>query len=327
MFTKTLKIKLITLLAVSVIIITTANIFVGYLFLPGNLEQDKIIIIKPDSSIKKISDILEKEGVITNSWLFEIICSVYSRYYSFKSGEYKFTSYTSPYQIIKILTNGKSLIHKLFIPEGLMVSEIIEIVNSQTRLKGRINSNIPEGYLMPSTYYYSYGDHREKIIDMMRKKLSLALDEAMLKLSEDSPLKTRKEVLTLASIIEKEAGNNEERKKIASVFINRLKKGMRLQADPTTIYAITEGKYKLRRPLRTSDLKIQSPYNTYRIYGLPKGPIACAGAASIEAAVAPEKTDFLYFVVNGNGGHNFAKTLSEHNKNVQNFRKNKNNKT
>jgi UPF0755 protein len=142
----------------------------------------------------------------------------------------------------------------------------------------------------------------------------------MPKLTKNSPLKTRKDVLIMASIIEKEAGHDGERALIAGVLLNRLKRGMKLQADPTAVYAVTGGKYKLMRSPTRQDLKIESPYNTYQIYGLPIGPISCPGRASLEAAVAPQKTDALYFVVDGEGGHKFSKTLEEHNVHVQRFR-------
>jgi len=296
------------------------NILGGYLFLPGDLEEDKIIVIKPSLSIHKISELLAQKGVIKNKALFEILSQLYSYHSPLKSGEYRFTSYITPYQAIRKLASGKSIIHRLFIPEGLMVSEIIERINAEEQLIGNINSTVLEGHLMPSTYFYTYGDQRDKIISLMKKQMSQALDKVMLKLKANSPLKTRKDVLILASIIEKEAGNNQERPKIAGVFINRLKRGMKLQADPTTIYAVTEGKYKLKRTLRRSDLKAASPYNTYHVYGLPLGPIACPGRASLEAAVNPTKTDALYFVVNGKGGHNFSSTLKEHNRYVQEFK-------
>ena len=173
---------------------------------------------------------------------------------------------------------------------------------------------------MPSTYFYTYGDLREKIIDEMRNGMSRALDAVMLKLKEDSPLKTRRDVLIFASIVEREAGNEKERPLIAGVFINRLKRGMKLQADPTVIYAVTEGKYKLNRALTRTDLQIDSKYNTYKVEGLPPGPIACPGVASLEASVLPAKINALYFVVDGTGGHSFSSTLEEHNMYVQKFR-------
>jgi UPF0755 protein len=319
-FKNLIRIKLAILISIALVIICLANILGGYLFLPGDLDEEKIIRIKPRSSIHKISKLLEKEKVIKNVWLFEVISQICSYYEPLKSGEYKFTKGITPYQVIRKLEIGRSIVHRLFVPEGYMVSEILEMVNSEERLVGQINGNIPEGYLMPSTYFYTYQDQREKVIEDMRKGMSNALDEVMTKLSEDSPLKTRKDVLILASIIEKEAGNDQERPKIAAVFINRLNKGMKLQADPTSAYAITEGKHKLGRRLKRKDLKIESPYNTYHIYGLPVGPISCPGRASLEAAVNPAKTNALYFVVNGKGGHSFSKTLREHNRHVQKFK-------
>ena len=234
-----------------------------------------------------------------------------------------FTPGISPLQVLRVLASGKSIIHRMVIPEGLMVSEIIDKVNSEPRLLGEIKGVVPEGYLMPSTYFYSYGDLKENIIEQMRKSMSLALDSAMTHLTPDSPLKNRLEVLIMASIVEKETGLDFERTTIAGVFINRLKKGMKLQADPTSIYAVTEGKYKLARPLTKKDLAIISPYNTYYVPRLPPSPIACPGAKSLQAVVNPAKTSALYFVVNGKGGHNFASSLKEHNENVLKYRQSK----
>jgi len=319
-FKNLLKIKLFSLITIVVIVICLANILGGYLFLTGGLDEEKIVIIKPRLSIHKISVLLEKENVIKNAKLFEVISSVYAYFEPLKSGEYKFTKNITPYQVIKVLIRGKSIVHRMLIPEGYTAAQIVDMVNSESRLTGRINGNIPEGYLMPSTYFYSYGDQRENLIDEMRKNMSKALDELMPKLPQTSPLKTRKDILILASIVEKEAGNDQERAKIAGVFINRLRKGMKLQADPTTVYAITKGKTSLARSLNRQDMSIKSPYNTYHVYGLPEGPISCPGRASLEAVVLPEETDALYFVVDGKGGHNFSKTLKEHNRYVSEFR-------
>lgn len=319
-FTNLLKIKLFSLITIAVVVICLANVLGGYLFLTGGLDEEKIVIIKPKLSIHKISVLLENENIIKNAKLFEVISRVYSYFEPLKSGEYKFTKNITPYQVLKVLIKGKSIVHRMFIPEGYTVQQIVDMVNSEVRLTGRINGNIPEGYLMPSTYFYSYEDQRENLIDEMRKNMSKALDEVMLKLSKSSPLKTRKDVLILASIVEKEAGNEQERAKIAGVFINRLRKGMKLQADPTTVYAITKGKVMLNRSLKRKDMSIKSPYNTYHVHGLPKGPISCPGRASLEAVVSPEKTDALYFVVDGTGGHSFSKTLKEHNYHVEKYK-------
>ncbi len=315
-----LKIKLIAIISLALTTITIANIIGSYLVLPGKLAEQKIVIIKSGISTHKISIILEQEGIIQHRILFEFISKLYGFYKPLKSGEYEFTKAISPYQVLTRLASGRSVVHRLTIAEGQTVSEIITKINAEDRLFGQINLNIPEGYLMPSTYFYTYGDLREKIIDEMRRGMSKALDSVMLKLKEDSPLKTRKDVLIFASIVEKEAGNEKERPLIAGVFINRLRKGMKLQADPTVIYALTEGKYKLTRALSRTDLQIDSKYNTYKIVGLPPGPISCPGGSSLEASVLPAKTDALYFVVDGSGGHSFSSTLQEHNMHVQRFR-------
>jgi UPF0755 protein len=317
---RAIKIKLGILLGALLVIPTSINVVGLYLYLPGPLQDSKNLIIEPGLSIQKISLKLAERGIITHPVLFEIIGKFYSLSLPLKSGEYKFTTNITPFQILRKLGLGKSIIHKLLIPEGYMVSEILELLNQEELLTGKIIEDIPEGYLMPSTYYYSYGDKRQKIIDKMRYKMSKTLDEIMLKLPSNSPVKTRMEVLILASIIEKEAGNDPERPAVAAVFLNRLKKGMKLQADPTSAYAITEGKYKLNRPLTKKDLKIESPYNTYYISGLPIGPISCPGRKSFEAIVNPAKIDSLYFVVDGKGGHRFSATLKDHNDNVQLFR-------
>ncbi|MDC0864461.1 endolytic transglycosylase MltG [Rickettsiaceae bacterium] len=317
---RVVKIKLFIALTVSVLAISVSAFLVPCMFLPGELNEEKVIVIKSGMTIGEISSLLLDEKVIKHDQVFEIVSHIYSYYSPLKSGEYKLTKHITPYQVMRKLAIGKSVIHRLFIPEGSTVHEIIDILNNNERLIGKISRIIPEGYLMPSTYHYSYGDQREHIISQMRKNMSTTLSKVMLKLPLTSPLKTRKDILTLASIIEKEAGNNEEKSKVAAVFINRLKKGMKLQADPTTIYAITEGKYKLERPLNRKDLNIKSPYNTYYIYGLPKGPISCPSKTSLEATINPAKIDDLYFVVNGCGGHNFSKTLKEHNSNIQKFK-------
>lgn len=315
-----IKTTLFLLIFSAVIAMSCFNILGSYFYLSGPLQEDKVIILEKGLSIHKITDKLAEEGVINHPKLFEVLATIYSYKNFLKSGEYKFTSGITPYQVLQKLVHGRSVIHKLFIPEGLMVTEIIQTIEGEERLSGKINDNIPEGYLLPSTYHYSYGDKREKIIDMMRMEMSASIDAAMAQLKSDSPLKSRKDILILASIVEKEAGNDAERSKVAGVFINRLNKGMKLQADPTAAYAVTEGKYKLDRSLTRSDLKTDSPYNTYKIYGLPKGPICCPGRKSIMAVVNPAKTKALYFVVDGTGGHAFSETLAEHNKHVKKFR-------
>lgn len=320
MFKKIIKFKFTYLLSILILLISLINLVGFYLFLSGPLEIKKPIIIESKLSIYKISNKLYQENVINYPLLFFFITKFFSLKNPIKSGEYMFTEKISPLQVLRILSSGQSIIHKLMIPEGSTVNEIIDKINSEPLLFGEINGKIPEGFLMPSTYFYSYGDQRDRIIDRMRKLMSDELDKAIEKLSSDSPLKTRMDVLILASIIEKETSLEDERSLVAAVFLNRIKKNMKLQADPTTIYAITNGIYKLNRPLSKKDLAVKSPYNTYYILGLPPGPISCPGIKSIEAAINPAKTKALYFVSNGKGGHNFSHDLENHNNHVKQLR-------
>jgi UPF0755 protein len=284
------------------------------------MQNSKIIIIKPNLKISAIAYTLEENNIIKYRKLFTLLAKIYSLKYPLKSGEYNFTANISPIQILRILYNGKSIIHKIIVPEGVYVHEIIEMINKEERLFGNVINNVPEGFLMPNTYFFSYGDMKEKLIEQMRNLMSYNLDNIMKKLDNSSPLKTRLDVLILASIVEKETNSNIERPVIASVFLNRLKKNMKLQADPTTIYAITEGKYKLTRNITKKDLSIESHYNTYYVNGLPKGPISCPSLKSLEAVASPANSKFLYFVVSPAGGHAFAENINDHNINVQIYR-------
>jgi len=316
-----LKVKFCLVILSIIIFVTLLNFSIFYIFVPGSLSQTKTIIIEPKLSINQITEKLYSNEVIKYPQVFKIIAKAYSVKNPLKSGEYIFTHNISPLQTLRILASGKSVIHKIVVPEGTVVNEVVKKITEEKRLIGEIKGIIPEGFLMPSTYFFSYGDQKEQIIDQMRNLMSANLDKIMLNLSPDSPLKTRLEVLTLASIVEKEAGSDAEKPIIAAVFINRLKKNMKLQADPTTIYALTEGKFKLARSLTRKDLLQELPYNTYYIKGLPPGPISCPSLKSLEAVVKPAKTEALFFVVDGKGGHNFSNNINDHNKFVDSYRK------
>jgi UPF0755 protein len=316
-------------LSTPLVISAIALILVGhlvfiYLMIPGPLEEEKVIIIEPSTHITDISKILSESGVIRSKLAFNIIAKLYSRLRSpLRSGEYEFTKHITPLQVIRILSSGKSIVHKLVIPEGTTVAAIISKLESEPRFIGAITENVEEGFLMPSTYFYTFRDQRSKMILHMKSQMSAVLDELMPKLQEDSPLKTRLDVLTLASIVEREAMYDDEKPHIAGVFINRLRKKMKLQADPTTIYAITLGKYKLDHPLTKKELLTVSPYNTYHVFGLPPTPIACPGRKAIEAVIFPMKTKDIYFVTDGSGRHNFADSLETHNANIVQYKKTK----
>lgn len=313
---------LIPAIALLLLTFTFVSIIMLYLSFAGPLDKTKNIIIYKRTSTKTIAQNLHEQQIINYPRIFSFVAKIYGltgRH--LKSGEYSFTEKITPIQVINILTCGKSVIHKLAILEGETIYSVIEKLRTQEILTGEVEDNFTEGFLMPATYFYSFGDSRQKILTQMKQQMSDALDRLMPELPADSPLKTRLDVLTLASIVEREALLDHEKPIIASVFLNRLKKHMKLQADPTTIYAITMGKYKFNRPITKSDLQTPSPYNTYYTHGLPPSPIACPSVKAIEAVIKPAKTDFLYFVVNGSGGHNFSKTISEHNNNVSLYRK------
>ena len=287
----------------------------------GGLEQDKIILIKKGSSLKLISNQLVNEGIIKYKYLFEAGVRINASAAKLQAGEYLFPQFVSMRKVMETLEKGDSIQHKITIPEGLYTTQILSIINADKILKGEITDIPFEGTLLPDTYNFSRGDSKQDIINRMKKAQEIVLNKAWDSKQANLPIKTKKEALILASIIEKETGIGMERKKVSGVFINRLNKGMLLQTDPTVIYAVTLGKYVLNRGIRRSELKSKSPYNTYVHVGLPPTPITNPGKLSIEAALNPEKHDYIFFVADGTGGHAFGKTLREHNNNVAKWRK------
>lgn len=290
----------------------------------GPLQESKIILIERGSGVSAIANKLEKENVINHAVLFKIAGRFGD---SLKAGEYKFPPHTPMASVITMMREGEVFDRKITIPEGYTSWQIVNILNARDELTGTIQTIPPEGTLMPNTYHFVSGEDRNAIITRMQEATKKALNELWEAREKDLPIKTKAEALILASIVEKETGVAEERDAVAGVFINRLKKGMALQTDPTVIYAITKGKIKtdgkgpLGRRLLTKDLQIDDPYNTYKYPGLPPGPIANPGYASIEATLNPAQHDYIYFVADGTGGHVFAKTLAEHNRNVAKWRK------
>ncbi len=238
------------------------------------------------------------------------------------AGEYVFPKGISASGAMGIMIAGKSITHRLTIPEGLTVREVLELVSSAPLLDGPLPPERPaEGTLLPETYRFLRGESRASIIARMRDDMSTVLAEEWAKRDRSILVKTPEEAVALASVVEKETAQADERARIAGVFYNRLKKGMPLQSDPTVIFAVTLGTRKLNRGLTYDDLKVDSPYNTYLVKGLPPGPIANPGRDALHAVMHPQSHKELYFVADGTGGHAFAATLDEHNKNVAAWRK------
>jgi UPF0755 protein len=289
---------------------------------PGPLPSDKTLVIPKGSDVIEIAGILKTENVIEDVRIFQLGVGLFSEGKPLRAGEYVFPKAISASGAMGILIAGKSITHRLTIPEGLTVREVLELVSSEPLLDGPLPPERPaEGTLLPETYTFLRGESRASMIARMREAMATALAEEWEKRDRSILVKTPEEAVTLASVVEKETAQADERARIAGVFYNRLKKGMPLQSDPTVIFAVTLGTRKLGRGLTYDDLRIDSPYNTYFVKGLPPGPIANPGRAALRAVMQPMSHKELYFVADGTGGHAFAATLDEHNKNVANWRK------
>ncbi len=322
-----LKIISIFLLVVTVAVTISTTYIYNIYFNKSIISEDKIIEIPSGAGLSYISDILYKNGVIENREIFKIVTHLLKKDKNLKAGEYKFTPSMTMYEIAELLESGEVILRQITIPEGLTSFEIVQYLRNNLKLTDDIKETPKEGSLLPETYSYSSSNSLSDIIKFMQRDMDKVKKELWEKRLDNVPVSTLEEAVILASIIEKETAKESERKTVAGVFANRLKRGMKLQTDPTVIYAITGGKHEnsgkgpLGRRLLKKDLNIDSPYNTYKYAGLPPTPIANPGKSSIEAAINPEDNDYLYFVADGKGGHAFAKSLKEHNINVANWRK------
>lgn len=292
----------------------------NYYHSPTNFSGNGYVVIEKGSGINKAAEALDDAGVIKYPRLFAAIAK-YEKKTNPKFGEYLFTPDLTREQILDKINKGETIVRKVVVPEGKSVIQIFDILRNSEKLKPVIDqANLPqEGTLMPSTYIYHYGDTDKDIVEQMQKSMAVTLDQLWQKRAANLPFKTKEEALTLASIVEKETGLDSERPLVASVFINRLNKGMKLESDPTAVYGITHGAELGRKP-NADDIKNNNPYNTYIIPALPPGPICNPGAAAIAAVLNPPSTEYIYFVATGSGGHNFATTYQEHAANVQKLR-------
>ena len=287
---------------------------------PGPLAADKVVMIVREDDAGSIADQLERAGVIDSATWFNILTLLDGNRGALKRGEYAFKAGMSMNEIENELLAHRVVRYKLTIPEGLTSEQVVDRLRDDTVLVGEVRETPHEGSLMPDTYYFERGDTRLSILSRMAKIQTKAVEEIWKGRAPDLPIKSPWEMVTLASIVEKETGKTEERPHVASVFVNRLEKHMRLESDPTIVYGLALGKGTLGRSITRADLNQSTPYNTYIIEGLPPGPICNPGKAALEAVANPARSKDLYFVADGTGGHAFAETLDQHQRNVARWR-------
>jgi UPF0755 protein len=279
-----------------------------------------VVNIPRGLGIRDISDVLQREGVIDQPYIFMGSVIALRARGELKYGEYQFSKHASIADVVDTIIEGKVVQHAFTVPEGLTSEQIVARLLESTALAGQIKEIPREGTLLPETYRFTRGMTREQIIQRMQQAHRRVLQDVWERRMPDLPVRTPEQLVTLASIVEKETGRPDERTRVAAVFVNRLKTKMRLQSDPTIIYGLTGGKGSLGRPIQKNEIEQPTPYNTYVIDGLPPGPIANPGRASLEAAANPARTKEIYFVADGSGGHLFSDNYTEHQKNVARLR-------
>jgi UPF0755 protein len=288
---------------------------------PGPLQEEKVVNIPTRAGMADIADTLQREGVIDNNrWAFIGAVIALKARSELKPGEYSFQKNASLRSVIATMVDGKVVQHSVTIPEGLTSEQIVARLSENDIFAGSINEIPREGTLLPETYKFPRGTTRDQVIARMQQAQKRLVAEVWEHRNPDIPVKTPEQLVTLASIVEKETGKADERSRVAAVYVNRLRQKMKLQSDPTIIYGLVGGKGTLGRPIKRSEIAQPSPYNTYVVDGLPPGPIANPGRASLEAAANPARTRDLFFVADGTGGHSFTETYDQHQKNVAKLR-------
>lgn len=284
---------------------------------PGPAAEPVQMVV-PRGGTAAIADALAERGVIRDPRAFLAAAWLTREAGPLRAAEFVFPARASLREVLEVLRRARPVQRRLTIPEGLVARQIAALIERAEGLTGEVPP-FDEGALLPETYAYQWGDTRAAIVRRADAAMDAALAEIWASRAPNLPLRSARDALILASIVERETGKAEERARVAGVFINRLRRNMPLQSDPTTAYAAADGGV-LDRPLTRADLDREHPFNTYRIRGLPPGPIASPGRDALRAAVQPEATDFLFFVADGQGGHAFARTLEEHNRNVARWR-------
>lgn len=309
------KIAKWVIVAAGILLLLIGGNFVYGWSAPGPSNREVTVVIKPGSSITLAAENLEKSGAIKSADAFVNRAKIFGANSTIKAGEFLIPARASNSDVLDILTGGKTVQRMVTIVEGMPSIMVYERLMANGKLKGDVS--VPaEGSVLPDSYAFDKGEPRAAVLQRMQGAMKKTIDELWPKRSKDIVVKTPQEAVILASIVEKETALKSELHMVAGVYSNRLNKGMMLQADPTIIYPITKGK-PLGRRIRQSEIAAVNDYNTYAMVGLPKGPIANPSRAAIEAVLHPKKTDALYFVADGKGGHVFANTLQEHNANVE----------
>lgn len=290
---------------------------------PGPLQASTTFVIPKGEGLSVTAERLESEGIIADRRIF-VASALYFKYLrskaQLKAGEYEFRKNASMRMVLDAISQGKELLRKFTVVEGLTSDQVVERLNAEPELEGSVAQMPAEGSLLPDTYKFSRGTTRQELLDRMQSEQEKFVRQLWDNREQGLPIKTPREALILASIVEKETGRADERARVAAVFVNRLKQNMRLQSDPTIIYGLVGGKGPLGRPILRSEIDQSTPYNTYQIDGLPPTPIGNPGRSSIEAVLNPGDTKDIYFVADGTGGHAFAPTLDEHRRNVLKWR-------
>ncbi len=312
-------------LAVFLVLAAAGAVYFGKIQFDGSgpLARNTSVLVRDGASLSEIASTLERRNVISNARIFQLGVRAYMPGDSLKAGEYEIKAHSSMHDVMNLLRSGKSVLHSVTVAEGLTVEQIFQRLAENAELTGDLPQELPpEGSLRPETYKFTRGTSRSEIVEQMRASQNALVNQIWARRNPELPIKSKEEFVTLASIVEKETGRADERTLVASVFLNRLERGMRLQSDPTIIYGLFGGKGKPSdRPIYRSDIDKPTPYNTYVIDGLPPSPIANPGRAALEAVANPSRTNNVFFVADGTGGHVFAETLDQHNANVRRWRK------